>query len=549
MMALDWRRTIAAAFATLSCTLTLAACAKIDPHHQAGAGRHSWTRPGHLRLGYSDEPDNLNPMFAHTAATDEVDALLFAPLFRYDQSGEFVPELATEVPTYDNNGISADGKTIVLHLRKGVTWADGAPLTARDLRFTWRAAMNPANNTKLRSGWDLITAMDLPNDYTAIVHLREPNADVLGIFGGGGGAAYPPLPEHLLGKLPNLNRAAFNAKPLSSGPWLLKAWHHGASLEFAPNPRYWRGPPKLKAITWKIVPNADTLLAQLQTHEIDVYAAVSENQIARLEKIDGITVDAHLIANYRHLEFNCRKPALSDVRVRRAIAEAVDWDAINRTVYHGYNLRAVSDIIPGSWAAPRIRQYRFDVEEAKGFLDRAGFRPGADGIRRRGQIPLKLTISTGTNRPANEQAEVVIQQQLRAVGIDLQIKNYPVSLLFAQNGPLYGGKYDLSWSIATSAPDPDNEALWSGKFIPPNGANTSFLNDPVLTKTSHDALRTFDRAKRKALYQQEEQRLHDVVPAVFLYWQQARHAYNSDLRGYKPARFVADNWNSWEWQI
>ena len=194
----------------------VAGCSRIEA--PTVSGLHPWTHPGLLRIGSSDEPDNLNPMFASTDATDQVDAFIFAPLFRYGPTGDFVPELATAVPTYENGGISKDSKTIVLHLRHGVVWSDGAPLTARDLRFTWRAVLNPHNSVKLTSGWDDISAIDVPRDDTAIVHLKKPDADVLGSFGGGGGSAYPPLPEHLLGKLPSLNTAAFNAHPISSGP-------------------------------------------------------------------------------------------------------------------------------------------------------------------------------------------------------------------------------------------------------------------------------------------------------------------------------------------
>lgn len=529
--------------------LTAGGCAKAGTAPRATGGRHPWTIPGRVRIGFPDEPDNLNAMFGHTAATDEADALLFAPVFRYDQNGEFVPELATEVPSYSNGGISKDSRTITLHWRRGVTWADGAPLTARDLRFTWRAVMSDRNNTKSRFGWDDIAAIDLPDDYTAVVRLRRPNADVLGIFGGGGGSAYPPLPEHLLRTLPDINRAAFNAQPLSSGPWILERWNHGSSLEFVPNPRYWRGPPRLRHITWRVIPNADTQFAELQTREIDVYPGVTENQVARLGSIEGITVSKRLIANWRHLEFNTRKPALADARVRRAIAEGVDWDRINDTVYLGINRRAVSDVMPTSWAAPNIPQWRYDVVDAKRLLDEAGFRPGADGVRVRGGVPLRITISTGTNKPANDRAELQIQQQLRPLGIDVTIKNYPVSYLFAQNGPLYGGTYDMSWTVDTNGPDPDNQGNWSGDFIPPHGANTTFYADPVITQTSEAAIRTFDRRKRKALYQREEERIHELALSVFFYWEYSSNAYNSDLRNYKPAQYIADNWNSWEWEI
>ncbi|GAC1310305.1 MAG: ABC transporter substrate-binding protein [Vulcanimicrobiaceae bacterium] len=542
-------RALSRALALVGCVaaVALAGCTRVGD--APTGGRHPWTIPGHVRIGSSDEPDNLNPMFAHSDATDQIDALIFAPLFRYDPRGEFVPELATVVPTYANGGIARDSKTIVLHLRAGLRWSDGAPLTARDLRFTWRAVTNRRNNVKASNGWDDIATIEVPDDRTAIVRLRRPNANVLGVFGGGGGSAYPPLPEHLLGGLPELNRAAFNAHPISSGPWLLSTWNHGSSLEFAPNARYWRGPPKLAGITWKIVPNPDTLLAELRTHEIDIDPSVGDTQVGGLAGMTGVRVVRHPSANWRRLAINCQKPALRDVRVRRALAEAIDWDRLNATVYHGVNVRAHSDLPPDSWAAPDVPLYRYDPAGARRLLDAAGFvatSPG--GVRARAGLALRLVISA-TNKPGNEQAEVQMQQALRAVGIELSIKNYPGSVLFAQNGPLYGGTYDLEWSIDTDGPDPDNQGNWSGDFVPPKGANTSFLRDAVLTQTSEAALRTFDRATRKALYQREEARIHALVPAVFFYWQTAIAAYNDDLRGYRPAEYITDNWNSYEWTI
>jgi peptide/nickel transport system substrate-binding protein len=534
----------------LGVAVALGGCTKVGSPARGTVARNPWTLPGHLRLGATDEPDALNPLFSHNAAADEIETLLFAYVFRYDAHGNLMPEVAREMPTYANGGISRDSKTITLHIRPGLRWSDGAPLDARDLRFTWRAAVNDRNNTKIRIGWDDIASMDVPNTTTLVAHLKRVNSAIVAqIWGGGGGSSYPPLPEHLLGRLPDLNHAAFNTTPISSGPWLLAAWNHGSSLEFAPNPRYWRGPPKLRALTWKIVPNPDTLFEQLQTHDIDVYDNVPETQVPRLGTLSGVTSAKRLMANWRHLDLNTRRPQLADARVRRAIALAVDWSRINATVYHGINVRAVSDIVPDSWAAPHIPLWPYDPTQAKRLLDAAGWLPDAAGVRRRAGIPLAVTVSA-TNKPGNEQAEVQMQQALQAVGIALTIKNYPASVLFAQNGPLYGGRYDLSWSIDTNGPEPDNAGNWSGHYIPPHGANTSFLDDPVITQTSEDALKTFDRAQRKRLYEREEERIHELVPAVFLYWEISYVAYNSDLLHYVPAEYdMAGAWNSYAWEI
>jgi peptide/nickel transport system substrate-binding protein len=536
-----------AARAALCCAFALAAaaCTRIDA--PSTGGLHAWTQPNRLRLASTEEPDSLNKLFANSDASDQVANLISAPVLRYDDRGDYVPEMATAVPTLRNGGIARDGKTIVLHLRHGMRWSDGAPLDARDLRFTWQAVMNPRNNTRLRSGWDDITAIDLPDNDTAIVHLREPYAAILGIFALGG-AGYPPLPAHVLAGLPDLNHAPFNEHPISSGPYTLAAWNHGSSLEFDANPNYWRGRPAIAHLSYRVIPNVDTLFDALQTHEVDVdVEGVTESQIARLPALTGYATQKRLVANYRHLTFNCARPILRDVRVRLAIAEAVDWGRMNATVFHGYNQRAVSDIMPTSWAAPAIAPYPYDLAGARRLLDAAGWHIGPDGVRRRAGMPLELDVSTTPSKPANVQAEVQMQQELRAAGIDLHVKNYPTSLLFAQDGPLYGGRYDLSLTIDTNAPDPDNEGEWSGAFIPPHGANTTFLNDPVITATSHAAARTFDRAARKSLYAREEARIHALVPAVFLYWQNAYAVYNSDLKHYRPAQYLSSNWNAWEW--
>ncbi len=141
-----------------------------------------------------------------------------------------------------------------------------------------------------------------------------------------------------------------------------------------------------------------------------------------------------------------------------------------------------------------------------------------------------------------------MQQQLKSVGIELEIKNYPGSLLFAHDGPIYTGKYDSEFTIETNGPDPDNEGLWSGEFLPPHGTNATFFDDPLVNRVSHEALLTYDRAKRKALYQQEEARIHQLVPAVFFYWQNSYSAVNADMKGWRAATYISSFWNCYEWR-
>ncbi|MGC1760645.1 MAG: peptide ABC transporter substrate-binding protein [Candidatus Cybelea sp.] len=539
------RRRLAALPALL--LLALIGCARSQNVASHG-DRNAWTVPGVLRLGEDEEPDSLNLMFAHTAAADTISGLLFSFILRVDARGNYIADLAEQVPTLHNHGISRDGKRIVVHLRRGIVWSDGAPLTAEDWLFTYHAVMNPANNVKTRYGWDAIASASAPDPYTIVIRLKRPNVAVLGILGMGG-AAYPPMPAHLLAKLRSLNAAAFNERPVSSGPYLLQEWNHGSQLVFVPNPHYFRGPPKLKEVIWRVVPDVNTLFNQLATHEIDVYPSVNANSIARLSSISGIKIDRSLIADWRHLGLNLSRPLLHDVRVRQAIAEAVDWKRINDTVFHGVDRLAVSDIFPESWAAPALPPYRYDPAGARRLLAQAGWTPGPDGLLRKGPQTMHLAIYATTGHQENTESQVLIQSMLRAVGIDLAVRNYPGSYLFAMDGPLYTGKYDLEWSIETNGPDPDNSGDWNGAFIPPRGANTSWLNDPIVNATSAAAAATFNEAERKRLYRQEEERIREVVPAVFFSWRNNYTATNTDLKNYVPAAFIGDSWNAWEWRI
>jgi len=238
------------AAALLTAALVLSACTKTGTT-QVG-GRNPWTIPGEVRVGNSDEPDGLNPMFAHTDASNQVDGLIFGSLLRYDDNGNFIPDLATEVPSYANGGLSKDGKTITLHLRKGLRWSDGAPLTSKDWMFTYSAVRNPRNNVKTLFGWDDIASASAPDDTTIVVHLNQPNSTIMGLFAFDG-AAYPPLPAHILAGLPDIQRAPLHGKPISSGHFILQQWNQGASLIFVPNPDYYRGQPHGRKINLKVI--------------------------------------------------------------------------------------------------------------------------------------------------------------------------------------------------------------------------------------------------------------------------------------------------------
>ena len=227
-----------------------------------------------------------------------------AYLVKWDEHNQPYPELATEVPTQANGGVSKDGLTITYHLRKGVRWSDGAPFDADDVVFSTNVVLNPANNEVGRLGWDQITKIDEPDKYTVVYHLKKPYSPFVETFFSTAGANPCILPKHLLAQYPNINHVAYNSLPIGIGPFKYERWDRAQEIVLVPNPLYWRGQPKLKEIIFKIVPDRNTVLSQLQAKEIDMWDLVPGAYLSRVQAIPGVSVLRQPSYFFNHLDFN-----------------------------------------------------------------------------------------------------------------------------------------------------------------------------------------------------------------------------------------------------
>ncbi len=193
--------------------LGVAACSSNPSASTSGAGGGVKYIPGTLRIADIEEPDTLNPYISTVITSIDLSYLWGEYFYNVDDKNQFVPEVATEVPTLTNGGISSDGLTLTYHMRHGIKWQDGAPLTSKDVVFTWQAIMNPKNNVQTRTGYDQIQNVTAPDDYTVVVHMKRKYAPIVAYFMGleGGG---PILPAHLLANASDMNHVPFNAKPV-----------------------------------------------------------------------------------------------------------------------------------------------------------------------------------------------------------------------------------------------------------------------------------------------------------------------------------------------
>ncbi|MBV8172340.1 MAG: hypothetical protein JO219_10475 [Candidatus Eremiobacteraeota bacterium] len=546
------RRSLALFAAALACALCGSACTKIATSTAPG-GNQSWTRHGTLRIGSYEELDNLDPILSTELFVSDVCQLLYSGLIDYNDNGEPIPDVALAVPTLANHGVSPDGKTITYHLRRNVKFSDGVPLTAADVKFTWQQIMNPDNNSSTRYPYDHVASIDTPDPYTVIVHLKTPLSPFVGFFMRNG-ILGSIIPKHLLDTYPNLNRLAFSTAPVGSGPFVVTHYQPGVELDLRANPDYWRGPPKLKAIEYHIIPNQNTLLTQISTHEIDFYFDAPEVQYALLKSLKGVRVTARPNQTFEHISFNCRRAPLDDVRVRQAIAYSIHWDALARNVYLGLGLPGMADIAPSSWAYDSsISAYPFDPARARELFAGAGWKAGSDGMLAKDGQPLQLTITTVAGVTTREKAEELIQQDLRHAGIDLSVKNDHANMLFATygaNGIFARGRFDIglyAWSY--TVPEPDDTQTLGPDQVPPDGQNYTFCADALIGQYQREARTSYDRAVRRAALLKLQRREHEIVPRHTIIWRANIDAVNTDMKGFRPAPAVSDFWNAYDWSI
>jgi len=522
-------------------TLTVA-CSKVAV--ETGSHRQS----GVLRIS-TRRFDNLNTVVSAGGSSVYLAYLWGAFLFVSDDKMRIEPELATSIPTRANGGVSTDGLTVTYHLRRGVTWHDGAPFTASDVIFTWHVIMNPANNVVTRIGYDKISSITAPDAYTLVVRLKQPYAPIVANFFGPGEVPYVILPRHLLGGLSDINHASYNRKPIGTGPFIIQSYDPDAGVVLAANPRYWRGKPKLQGIQYRIVPDANTEMVMLRADEIDV-AAVSDTHAQELKDAPGIVIVSEPAPQNTFLSLNVRRPPLDDVRVRRAIAMTVDRSFFVRAFQFGAGSVDDGDEPPFYWAYdPRAHMPSYDPQAAGQLLDAAGWRRDpASGYRSKAGKPLHLIFAYITNRDPDTRYAPVFQNAMKQIGIAVDLRNYPYNIFYApasEGGVLNGGGYDVAMSGWVLGSDPDEATLWMCDQYPPLGYNWSFFCDPRLDALEATALSSYDRDVRRRAYWQIQELLARDVPAVFVSWVNIIYATRDTVRDFHPG----ESWvASWDWR-
>ncbi len=535
----------------LAALLLAVGCSK----QTAGTGNTSTAPAGHgvLRVGNWAEPTSLNPLLATSQAETFLSSLAFDQLVTIDDHQRDIPDLAAQVPTQENGGISRDGLTITYKLRHNVTWQDGAPFTSADVKFSWQAVMNPNNNVVERNGYDVVSSVDTPSPYTVVFHLKRPFAPFVDTVFGESDEPYGIVPKHILDKYPDINRVPFNELPIGTGPFKVAQWVHGDHVTYVANPHYFRGAPLLSRIIVKVIPDSNTMEAEIRSHDIDFGNDIATANLAHLHGTAGIITLVPKSPAYFSVVLNTKRPPLDDLRVRRALAYGINEKRIVSTLLFGTGIVAQgTDLSPFYWAYdPNVMQYPYDPQKANQMLDQAGWKRGSNGIRVKDGRPLSLQLSYGSGNATAREMGVQIQSDLRGIGVDVPIKTYNYTVFYATKelgGILNSAKYDMAEYAWISGADPNDSTQWMCDQVPPTGNNITQYCNPQLDAAERTALTHYDRATRKKAYATTQSLLASDVPAIFQYYQGVRYAFSTSFKNFRP-NGISEGWNAYEWNI
>jgi peptide/nickel transport system substrate-binding protein len=544
--------------------LLLGACGAPGPGTPASSGGPP-VKGGTWTDDLYEEPDSLIPNASTETFSDMVDQSLYAPLFVGDAAGRINPGIVTELPTVANGGISADLKTWTFHLRPGLKWSDGMPLDARDVDFSWKLWTNPKFTAASTIGFNLITSTDVSSDNLSITfHLKQAFAPFAAIWTDGLNA---PMPAHHFQSIPidKIVTSPDNLNPsVTSGPFMMKESKPGDHYTVVRNPLYYRvseGLPYLDSIVYRIVTNQDTILKDLQAGTIDSAWFLDVTKTIAYQRLSGYQLTANPNpAVWEAMYFNFHNKILgAHPEVREAMAMAMDHQALIDTARRGEAVPQCTDhskaYVPGYQAdAPCPK---FDPTAANALLDQMGWVKGADGVRTKAGMRLEFEYSTTANNLWRADDELILQSDFKAIGVKLDIQNYPASTFFgpflAGGNPspptgAVSGKDDLFEFEANLVYDADDSAVFACNQFPPNGGNFAFYCNPALDKLYMAEQGTVDPTARQQVFNQIHQIYLTDFPMVVLYGPTDIAMHKVGVHNYNPgSEGASETVNVWQW--
>jgi peptide/nickel transport system substrate-binding protein len=444
-------------------------------------------------------------------------------LVAYDAQCHYVPMVARSWE------LAPDGKTLTFHLRDGVFWHDGVPLSSKDVAFTVKKIREPATqSTTWVSSFANVASIETPDDLTVVVHLTEPYGDALEPW------RVPLIPEHVAGKDADFLGGAFAHHPIGCGPFRFVSYDPGQSLVLEAFDKYWGGRPGVDRMIVKIVAAERTGYQALLLRELDLFPVTPD-----LWRESLTSPDAKRLARFVYYRLNGWRadwnqydatPFFHDKRVRRAMLLALDRKRFAETVIAGLARPGVSSYPPESpWADPSIAPLPFDPAESARLLDEAGWRrPTPAGVRAKDGRPFEFTLIFGAGpQEIADRIAAWMQQSYADVGMKMKIEKIAPDV-FRQRRKTHA--FEASMATVMLDATPDRYDLYHSKARD-GGFNYGGFSDAEVDRLLELGRATVDPAARREIYNTLQKRLDDLQPVSFLFQFEAANLYDPDLEG------------------
>lgn len=457
-------------------------------------------------------PNNLDLRQGTDAQSERVGGVIFDALVKKDEHFNLQPWLATswEQP---------DALTWVFHLRDGVRFQDGGAMTAEDVAYTIESLVNGSLVTAKGGNFAAVAKAEAKDRLTVVVHMKRPDAGLL--FN---------VSDGLFGVVPKGAGKDFGMHPIGTGPFRFVSAVQDKEVIVARNEAYWAGSPKVERIRFAVVPDAITSALELKKGSADLASnVITLDMVHALESAPNLKIESTPGSPVVYANFNVNDSVLKDKRVREAVACAMDRQMIVNAIWRG-QARLANTLLPkGHWAAAsdvEMAQYPHDIARAQRLLEEAGFHSGKDGVR------LRITLKTSTDETTRLMA-AVLQQQLRAAGIRLDIRSAEFGTFYADVTHGAFQMYALRWIGSNEDPDIFRYAYGSKSF-PPKGGNRGRYSNPRVDALLMAAAAETDQRGRRADYVEVQKILAEDLPGIPLWYPNNEVVHTRRIEGVKP---------------
>jgi peptide/nickel transport system substrate-binding protein len=468
--------------------------------------------PGALVVALESGPTHLDPRYAMDADSDRIGGLIFNSLVRPDENSLPRPELA-------ESWRALDERTYIFHIRKGVLFHDGKPLTAADVKYTYQSILDPDSRSPKRGALKFIESIDQLGDYEIRFRLATPFAPFLENLTVGIVPTATPAEEKSAGR-----------RLIGSGPFTLAEFSPGERVVLKANRSYWEGAPPLSGVVFKIIPDAVVRALEFKKGTVDfIQNDLEPEMLPWLSKNGGATTLSEQGTTFHYLGMNLEHPILNHRAVREAIGLAIDRDAVIRHIMKNLVVPATGLLSPRHWAyEPAVARLSYNPEKAKRLLDEAGF-PDPDGD---GPLPrFRLSYKT-TNLDLTKRIAETLKEQLARVGIEIEVRTYEWGTFY---GDVKNGNFHLFSLDWVGVLDPDiYYDLFHSSSVPPNGRNRGRYCNEELDRLLERGRQTVTLEERRRIYSRVQKILAVDLPYIPLWWKKNIVVMKPSVQGFVP---------------